>query len=123
MVRARGPGHIESLFPDAEVTKTEDADYLYRAFLPRQLVATALADTVADIEYTNFKNSVVDRNLHDAYMSVWTIMYSFQRTLARTFRKPTRADLLMKRSVDKAPHLNIAPAPLPVPKKDKAVKK
>jgi hypothetical protein len=60
LVRARVKGDIEKHFPDSITTETPDADYLYRANIPRQEVATAIARIATDIDYSNFKNSVKD---------------------------------------------------------------
>ena len=40
MVRARRPGDIEKVFPDAKVTRNTGSDYLYRAVVPRDVVLT-----------------------------------------------------------------------------------
>lgn len=79
LVRARVKGHIEEVFPGAEVFTQEQADYRYRALLPRSTVASAVAKNLMNIEYDNFKNSVRDRKLHDAYLDVWHVMYDMQR--------------------------------------------
>lgn len=57
---------------------TPGADYRFRAELPRKLVATVIADQVECIDYPNFKDSVPDRELHDAYMAFWTVMHRLQ---------------------------------------------
>lgn len=79
MVRARRAGDIERIFPDAEVLVGAGTDYRYRAFLPRSKVSNAIAERIAIIDYTNFKNSVTDDDRHDAYLSVWDIMYRYQQ--------------------------------------------
>jgi hypothetical protein len=80
LVRARRPGDIESVFPDAVVIKSPDTDYLFRAVLPRTRVAEAIASEVTAIDYGNFKDSVRNRPLHDAYSAVWGIMARLQPT-------------------------------------------
>lgn len=81
LVRARRPGDIEVLFGKAfTVEKRPERDYLFRAFVPRDLVAAAIAQKVTAISYGNFKNSVVNKALHDAYASVWSIMARLQKT-------------------------------------------
>ena len=69
LVRARRAGDIERVFPNAEVTRHTNSDYLYRAVLPRDAVKQALAATIDQIDYPNFKDSVEDRSLHAAYVS------------------------------------------------------
>lgn len=80
LVRARRPGDIEGVFPDAKVEKRPERDYLYRALVPREKVAMVLAAQVMGIDYNNFKDSVRDRKLHDAYASLWGIMARLQPT-------------------------------------------
>lgn len=79
VVRARVAGHIESVFPDAKVETTPGVDYLFRADIPRKEVAAALSREVMGINYPNFKDSVTDRPLHDAYMRVWHVIANLQR--------------------------------------------
>lgn len=80
LVRARRAGDIEKLFPRAKIVRLERADYLFRAVVSRREVASALASEVMAIRYPNFKSSVRDESLHDAYMRVWTAMASVQPT-------------------------------------------
>lgn len=102
LVRARVMGHIERVFPKAKVTITEDADYRYRAEVRRDVVGEMLFDKAQEITYTNFKNSVVDKLLHDAYMAFWSVMYRLQTSLQP--RKPrdrsvwTARDSMLARS-------------------------
>jgi hypothetical protein len=79
VVRSRFAGHIRNLFPGAKVIKTPDADYLYRAFLPRQAVKEKLAESVQDIDYPNFKNSIDESPYHEACKDVWSALYRHQR--------------------------------------------
>jgi hypothetical protein len=79
LVRARMNGHIENVFPDANVFTMEAADYKYRALICRDEVQRAITDQISKIDYDNFKNSVGDRQLHDAYLQIWRVMYEFQR--------------------------------------------
>src|SRR6476620_974405 len=78
LVRARRAGDIEKVFPDANVTRNTNSDYLYRAVLPRDVVKQALAAMIDHIDYPNFKDSVEDRSLHAAYVSVWCAMAGLQ---------------------------------------------
>jgi hypothetical protein len=78
LVRARRPGDIEKVFPDAKVTRNTGSDYLYRAVLPRDVVKQAVAKMIDHIDYPNFKNSVEDSSLHAAYSSVWHAMAGLQ---------------------------------------------
>ena len=75
LVSARKLEHITNTFPDCDYFKDSDADYPYRAFISRDVVAKVIADSVAMIDYPNFKNSVKDGTLHNAYTEVWRTMY------------------------------------------------
>ena len=81
LVRARVKGDIEKHFPDSITTETPDADYLYRASIPRQEVATAIALIATGIDYSNFKNSVKDHRRAKFYAEVWAAMYKMQDEL------------------------------------------
>jgi hypothetical protein len=78
LIRARRKGDIEKCFPDAKVIMNTSGDYLYRAIAPRDEVATAIAAKIRDIDYPNFKDSVQDQALHDAYVAVWFEMAQLQ---------------------------------------------
>jgi len=79
LVRARMNGHIENVFPDANVFTMEDADYKYRALICRSEVQRAMTDQISKIDYDNFKNSVGNRQLHDAYLKIWSVIYALQK--------------------------------------------
>lgn len=72
LVRARFDGDIEAVFPGAAVIETPDADYRFRATVPRDVVAQAIAARVTAIDYPNFKGTLphrspADRARADAY--------------------------------------------------------
>ena len=97
LVRARRKGDIEAVFPAAKVEKRPERDYLFRALLPRQEVAAAIADQVRGIDYPNFKNSVKNSKLHDAYARIWSIMAALQSTppySRSSTRTPRQRDLV-----------------------------
>ena len=57
-----------------EIVVGGGTDYRYRGTAPKQAVARAFGDAIADIDYSNFKNSVALRQghpRHDAYAKVW----------------------------------------------------
>ena len=81
LVRARRPGDIKAVFgKDYKVEKRPERDYLFRALIPREVVADVIAAQLMDLSYPNFKNSVNDRRLHDAYERVWSVMSGLQPT-------------------------------------------
>ncbi len=82
LVRARFPGDITTVFPSAEVAETRRADYRFRARLSRAEVASAIAQALASMTATNFKNSVRERWRHDVYLNVWGVMSNAQHKRA-----------------------------------------
>jgi hypothetical protein len=82
-VRGRVSGDIEHYFPNAVVTRTEDADYLYRATLPRTEVADRVRKIIMDIQPGSFKDSVTDKRRKAYYFSVWDTCYLMQEELSR----------------------------------------
>jgi hypothetical protein len=78
VVRARRKGDIEKIFPGAEVKTLKGRDYQFRTHIKRQLVAKAISDQIMAIDYDNFKNSVEDNRLHDAYAGFWQLHAGLQ---------------------------------------------
>jgi len=78
LVRARVKSHLQALFPRAEVTETQNADYRYRTTLNHKIVEQVVAKQVASISYDNFKNSVSQPAYHSACQKVWGVMYGLQ---------------------------------------------
>lgn len=78
LVRARRIGHIENVFPDAEVFQMAGSDYAFRAWIPRRDVAKAMAERVLDLDYSNFKNAIEDQSYHDAALDAWFAMRDYQ---------------------------------------------
>lgn len=70
LVRARVRGDIEAVFPLAKVKETPDADYAYRALIPRHRVGAVIAQRLEEIDYDNFKDSCPPAR-HRAYMGLW----------------------------------------------------
>ncbi|ECZ5235305.1 hypothetical protein AH156_20135 [Salmonella enterica subsp. enterica serovar Enteritidis] len=78
VVRARRPGHIEKMFPTANVVTLNGRDYQFRAELPREVVADRMAQYVMEMTATNFKDSVKDNTYHNACYGVWRCMEAIQ---------------------------------------------
>lgn len=72
LVRSRKAGDIENVFPEAEVEKTPGNDYAFRASIARVSVAVALSKEVHRIDYSNFKNSVKEKDRSLTYSRVWS---------------------------------------------------
>ncbi|HWQ09025.1 MAG TPA: hypothetical protein VN436_07960 [Holophaga sp.] len=89
-VRARMQGDIERVFPDALVTESMNTDYRFRAFIDREQVIKAVTGRIQNLDYPNFKSSVKDPERHDAYLSIWSVMYGMQQ---RELRRETWARL------------------------------
>ena len=71
---------IEHYWPAAKIVRTDDGDYLYRTTLPREAVATRIAEAIAKIDYPKVKPAVAeDRRL--AYFDAWGIMMDLQADL------------------------------------------
>jgi hypothetical protein len=78
LVRARRAQDISKCFPDAKVIANVGTDYKYRAFVSREDVAKAITNEIMNIDYSNFKSSVKNVDLHNAYMRVWHVMNEIQ---------------------------------------------
>jgi hypothetical protein len=86
LVRARHHGDIRRIFPRAKVQISPVADYRYRAFVPRTLVAEKIASRISAIDYTNFKDSVTEEIRHTAYLAVWRAMFIWQGVMVEKLR-------------------------------------
>ena len=75
LVRSRIMGDIEEVFPSPVVMEKPYADCRFRAWLPRTEVIQALSHYGDDLDYSNFKNSVEDKDRIRPLMRVWTTMH------------------------------------------------
>jgi hypothetical protein len=80
-VRARRAKHLEDLrdryMPSAGgIVRLPHRDYEFRLYCTHDDWALAVARMAQDIDYGNFKNSVKDHDLHNAYMRVWNALYT-----------------------------------------------
>lgn len=84
VVRARREGDIEKVFRAYrdKVEVTPARDYRYRIYADRTYVSEIMSSEVHRIDYGNFKDSVEDHDLHDAYVKVWCAMHDLQMKLA-----------------------------------------
>lgn len=82
-VRARCEGDIENVFGKVKIHKTLRADYRFRAFIDRDIVALEIARSVRNIGYENFKDSIPkDRHpYHVALLKVWSTMFCLQNDM------------------------------------------
>lgn len=88
LVRARFEGDLQRLFPAFadRVHRTPSADYLFRVEVPRQAVASVMAEQIVGIQYPNFKNSVREHWRHEVYSDVWSVMYREQHSRSHVGR-------------------------------------
>lgn len=74
VVRSRRADDIPKVF-GVDAVHSPHNDYAFRAEIPRASVASVIAQRITEIDYSNFKNSVDDPKLHDAYSDVWGDLY------------------------------------------------
>jgi len=77
LVRARNPKHIRRTFGEQVMYTDADADYPFRADVPREDVARFLVRRLEHMAYDNFKNTIDDDRYHDAAVDVWRAMYRY----------------------------------------------
>lgn len=80
-VRARRAKHLRELkiryLPSAgDIVRLRHCDYEFRFYCTHDDWSLAVARMAQDIDYGNFKNSVEDKELHDAYIRVWSALYN-----------------------------------------------
>lgn len=73
LVRARVRAHLKTFLGKhrAEITDTPRNDYRWRTVLSRGEFTRLMADQIAGIGYSNFKDSVKDKALHNMYLKWW----------------------------------------------------
>ena len=69
---------INRAIPGATVFEDAEADYRFRAVVPRRMVADAMRTAILGIDYPNFKDSVQEHDRHAAYSRVWGDMTALQ---------------------------------------------
>jgi hypothetical protein len=89
-VRARKREHLAEHFPEFDIIETPDADYRFRVIVTKKFLAEKVKEAALNIDYSNFKDSVKDRDLHDLYADFWQLHYDYQRQQLR------KADALKK---------------------------
>ncbi len=85
-VRARVKADLENLrahlLPElGEIRKSPHNDYRYRAQAPRGAVAQAMARSIEQLGYSNFKSEVGRKQGHEragVYHDVWDVLYNLQ---------------------------------------------
>jgi hypothetical protein len=92
LVRGRRASDIKAVFPTATILATPTADYPFRTFLPRSTVQTAMSREVNNIQYPNFKASVLDKHRHDIYEGIWVLLHRLEKARTPTERDSNRSD-------------------------------
>jgi hypothetical protein len=73
LVRARKRNHLKRVFGSkVEITETPKRDYRWRCTVPRDVMSWVMDWHCQNIEYTNFKNSVAEEDLHHMYSLWWS---------------------------------------------------
>jgi hypothetical protein len=103
LVRARRHGDIQRIFPRAKVAITPEADYRYRARVPRTLVAEKIASQIAGIDYTNFTASVTDESRQMGYRPVWRQMFIWQGLMVEKLRPAPSPAVMVEKLRPTAP--------------------
>lgn len=80
VVRARRKQDIKNIFPNETVYENVGTDYKYRVYCSKKDFAKIVSDRIKkEIDYTNFKNSVVDNDRHQLYADFWSLHYAYQK--------------------------------------------
>lgn len=77
-VRARNPAHLNKLFPTHPVIETPKAEYACRVFVTKDEFAELVVRKMSEINYLNFRNSVLDDRLHNLYAGFWDHQLIYQ---------------------------------------------
>ena len=78
-VRARRIEHLKSIFPGHKIQISKGTDYKYRVFVTKDEMEKVMLSRIKNIDYSNFKNSVKDNDLHDLYEGFWFKHYRYQK--------------------------------------------
>jgi len=79
LVRARRRQDLlNAVGKETEIVETPDRDYRWRTFIGREDFTAIVGGRIDKIDYTNFKNSVKDHDLHDMYLDFWARHLRYQ---------------------------------------------
>ena len=68
---------MEAVFPDAQMYELPDADYRYRADIPKEIVLKLMGEQITNINEPNFKNTIMELDYYNAAVLVWRVMYDY----------------------------------------------
>jgi hypothetical protein len=77
LVRARKRKHLQN-FAECKIEETPERDYRWRTTLPKKIVAQLVAERLLSLDYSNFKSTVFDLDLHDMYETWWQDAVDYQ---------------------------------------------
>ena len=78
LIRARRKEHLTDNFHGFDVIELDDADYRYRISISKEEYADRIHAKIMNIDYPNFKNSVMDEDLEAMYHKFWYFGYQLQ---------------------------------------------
>jgi hypothetical protein len=79
LVRSRRPEILSNLFPARDILTITDSEYRYRCSVTKGAWAAVVAERIARIDYSNFKNSIQDRKYHELCERCWGLHWRYQR--------------------------------------------
>ncbi len=97
-VRARCEQDLKNLCELLELSadiimETPNADYQFRIMVSSTLLVRLMGLLALDIDYTNFKNAVYERqgkSRHDLYLEIWTVLTDLDERNAVHASNPLR---------------------------------
>jgi hypothetical protein len=82
VVRARVSGDLEEFFGhNIKVIETTNSDYRFRVFVDKAVFKSKMMNSINNIDYFNFKDSVKDYERKSWYTKIWSIMFQVQESL------------------------------------------
>ena len=81
LIRARRKKDLVNVLGgNAEIFEDSEAEYRWRSFIGREAFKAIVSRRIDAIDYPNFKDSVVEDELHDLYMEFWRLHRSYQKS-------------------------------------------
>ena len=70
-IRSRRKEHLTTYFSEERIIHTHATDYQYRVTINKEELIDIFNHLPQEIDYTNFKDSIQDKELKDAALYVW----------------------------------------------------
>ena len=74
-IRSRRKEHLTTYFSEERIICTHATDYQYRVTINKEELIDIFSHLPQEIDYTNFKDSIQDKELKDAAHYVWHDIY------------------------------------------------